>query len=196
MKTRFSQGDTVRVRTGQRAGREGAIYNAIGIPRQPWMRRTESGGLEYRVYFDLGTDAEWFAEDELELVGRMPEPALRTGDRVRVRPNASWARGELGTVNAGGWDASLTPRISRRPKGPTWVHMVHLDHPHPDATGDGSYVAGEFDEAELEPLDGRPNEPLAYPAARLEAEAEALRRVMANPELGKPIGRPKRPKSN
>jgi len=194
MTTRFSQGDIVRVLAGPNAGRVGAIYE--GIRHAHWMALDETGRPQYRVYFDLALDAGWFGEDELELVKPMPESAFRAGDRVRVRGNASWARGEAGTVNAGGWDASLTPRIARRREGPTRVHMVHLDHRHPNAAGEGSYVAGEFDEAELERLDEPAHRAMAYPAARLAAEAEALRRATADPGLGQPTRRAPRKRAN
>ena len=185
MSERFSQGDTVRVRGGRRAGKVGVIYDGMGVPRRPWLRQTETGP-EFSVYFDLPTDAEWFDPEAIELVTPMPEPGFQAGDRVRVRAFATWARGEAGTVNAGGWDASLTPRIARRPGGPTRVYMVHLDHRHPDSAGEGSYAAGEFDEVELEKVNDPAGPGVAYPAARLAAEAEALRRAMADPTLAGP----------
>jgi hypothetical protein len=187
MTSKFGQGDTVRVLGGRHAGRLGAIYD--GIKQAHWMARDEGGRPIYRVYFDLANDAAWFGEDELELVIAMPEPVFRTGDRVRVRLSASWARGEAGTVNAGAWDESLTPRIARRPAGPTRVQMVHLDRRRPDAAGQGSYVAGEFDEAELEPLKEPPDRITAYPASRLASEAEALKQLKDNPARLRPTNR-------
>jgi hypothetical protein len=134
-----------------------------------------------------GVDAGWYAEDSLTIVKAMPEPVFHTGDRVRIGTTAYWAQGDSGTVNAGGWDASLAPQIKHRGGGPTRVHVVHLDHPRDDGSGDGPYIAGTFAESELEPLLDRLDRPRAYPAARLKSEGEAIRQLMENPELGQPV---------
>jgi hypothetical protein len=188
---KFGQGDMVRVLEGPHSGREGAIYDAIGIPHDPWMKLDEDGRPEYRVYFGLegGIDAGWFGDDDLEMVQPMPEVAFRTGDRVRVRADAYWAQGELGTVNPGAWAPPLTPRVEHRREGPVRVHMVHLDHPRRDASGDGPYSVGSFEEAELERVGDRSDRAPAYPAAHLASQGEALKQVMENPELGKPVKR-------
>jgi len=185
---KFGQGDIVRVLEGPHAGREGAIYDAIGIPHDPWMRMDEEGRPEYRVYFGLerGIDAGWFSDEDLEIVRPMPGVAFRTGDRVRIRAEAYWARGELGTVNPGAWAPPLTPRVVHRREGPVRVHMVHLDHPRRDASGDGPYTVGSFAEAELELLDDPTDWAPANPAARLASEGGALKQVIENPGLGRP----------
>jgi hypothetical protein len=191
MSYKFGQGDIVRVVEGPHAGREGAIYDAIGIPRDHWTRLDPGGGLQYRVYFDIAAqtlDADWLRAEVLELVKPMPAPAFQSGDRVRVCSTAEWAAGELGTVNQGAWTATVTPRITRRGEGPTRVHMVRLDHPHEDGSEDGfTYVAGEFAEAQLELVDDPRDRAPAYDAARLAAEGDALRQVMKHPESGEPI---------
>jgi hypothetical protein len=145
----FHQGDTVRiVATGQHHGRVGVIYDAIGIPHDPWTRLGADGEPEFRVYFDLMLDASWFAADQLDLVTPMPAPRFEAHQRVRVRTAAHWAQGESGTV----WDQSSF-EIRRRSSGPTRTYMVSLDHPHDDGSGDGPYSGGEFSDDELEPLD-------------------------------------------
>ncbi len=181
------------MRQGPQAGREGAIYDAIGISHDPWIMFDEGGRPQYRVYFDIAAetlDADWYGAEALELVRSMPEPAFKAGDRVRVRGTADWAQGEQGTVNPGAWTAIVTPRITRRREGPTRVHMIRLDHPHGDGSGDGfTYGAGEFAEAELELVDNPADRPPAYDAARLASEGKALQQVLEHPELGSPVER-------
>jgi hypothetical protein len=145
----FHQGDTVRiVDVDQHHGRVGVIYDAIGIPHDPWTRSGDDGQPEFRVYFDLVLDAGWFAADQLDLVAPMPPPGFEPRQRVRVRQSAHWAQGEAGTL----WDESSFA-IRRRRTGPTRIYMVSLDHPHDDGSGDGPYSGGEFSDDDLEPLD-------------------------------------------
>lgn len=91
---------------------------------------------------------------------RAPD-TLEIGQRVRIAGTAQWAVGALGVVThppddlaglGGGWVEGV--RIVDRADGPVRVRWVELDEPVVDDDDeDGGYLAGEVDEADLEPID-------------------------------------------
>jgi len=76
------------------------------------------------------------------------------GDRVRVSPAYSWAKGAIATVMGGvQGDAMKFRRIVHYSDGPRTYYFLAFDQPQVDGSGDGPYIGAEIDSQYVELLD-------------------------------------------